>query len=320
MQKFPPFESQPDQLTVEPESGAAVSVTDVPELNEYEHVEPQLIPAGELVTVPVPVLEAFDTDRVYVGGCEPVNIAVTLLAVDIRTVHTLLFEPLVESQPDQLVNCELESGVAVRLTTVFAVYDAVPVVLPHDNVPESTLTVPEPVPDFMTVSVLYVGVDVNVAVTLLADDIATVHWLPLMESHPDQLVNVEPELGIGVSTTDVPDEYDADPVLPLHDNVPESAVTVPEPVPDFVIVRVYIAVNVAVTFLADDIATVHWLPLDESHPDQLVNVEPEVAAAVSTTDVPDVYDPVPVLPLHVIVPESAVIVPEPVPDLVTVSV
>ncbi len=116
----------------EPESGVAVSTTDVPEVNEYEHVEPQLIPVGLLVIVPVAVLETFDTDKVYVPT---LNEAVTLLAVDIRVVHTLLFVPLVESQPDQLVNCEPESGVAVRLTTVFVAYDAVPLVPLHDNVP-----------------------------------------------------------------------------------------------------------------------------------------------------------------------------------------
>ncbi len=265
--------------------------------------------------MPEPVPD-FVTVRVYDGV--KVNVAVTLLADDIETVHWL---PLVESQPDQLVNVEPEAAVAASTTDVPDVYDAVPVLPLHVIVPESAVTVPEPVPDFVTVRV-YDGVKVNVAVTLLADDIETVHWLPLVESQPDQLVNVEPEAAVAASTTDVPDVYDAVPVLPLHVIVPESAVTVPEPVPDFVTVRVYdgVKVNVAVTLLADDIETVHWLPLVESQPDQLVNVEPEAAVAASTTDVPDVYDAVPVLPLHVIVPESAVTVPEPVPDFVTLKV
>ncbi len=47
---------QPDQLVkVEFASGAAVRVTLVPTLNEAEQVVPQLIPAGEEVTVPIPV-------------------------------------------------------------------------------------------------------------------------------------------------------------------------------------------------------------------------------------------------------------------------
>ena len=46
----------PDQpVKVEPVAAAAVSVTDAPELKLVEQVDPQEIPAGKLVTVPVPV-------------------------------------------------------------------------------------------------------------------------------------------------------------------------------------------------------------------------------------------------------------------------
>ena len=41
-------------VNVEPAAGVAVSVTAVPLGNAAEHVVPQEIPAGELVTVPVP--------------------------------------------------------------------------------------------------------------------------------------------------------------------------------------------------------------------------------------------------------------------------
>ncbi|KJU86733.1 hypothetical protein MBAV_001070, partial [Candidatus Magnetobacterium bavaricum] len=44
-------------LKVEPESGVAVRVTGVLAAKEAEHVDPQLIPEGLLVTVPLPVLE-----------------------------------------------------------------------------------------------------------------------------------------------------------------------------------------------------------------------------------------------------------------------
>jgi len=48
-------EQAPDQpAKVWPEVGVAVSVTDVPKVNDVEQVEPQLIPDGLLVTVPVP--------------------------------------------------------------------------------------------------------------------------------------------------------------------------------------------------------------------------------------------------------------------------
>ncbi len=46
--------------------------------------------------------------------------------------------------------------------------------------------------------------------------------------------------------------------------------------------------NVAVTVLAADIATVQLVPEVESQPAQDVKLEPEAAAAVSVTLVPDV--------------------------------
>lgn len=46
----------PDQpVKSELASGLAVSVTDVPLVNVALHVDPQLMPAGTLVTVPVPL-------------------------------------------------------------------------------------------------------------------------------------------------------------------------------------------------------------------------------------------------------------------------
>ena len=53
-----PAPAQPPPLqpvNVEPAAGAAVSVTAVPLAKLVEHVAPQVIPAGELVTVPLPV-------------------------------------------------------------------------------------------------------------------------------------------------------------------------------------------------------------------------------------------------------------------------
>ena len=48
-----PLPLQPPK--VEPAAGAAVSVTAVPLAKLAEQVAPQVIPAGELVTVPLPV-------------------------------------------------------------------------------------------------------------------------------------------------------------------------------------------------------------------------------------------------------------------------
>ena len=65
-----PEHPPPDQpANVEPEIATAVRVTAVPVLNVAEHVLPQLIPAGDDVTVPPPV-PALATVSVEVGGGE----------------------------------------------------------------------------------------------------------------------------------------------------------------------------------------------------------------------------------------------------------
>src|SRR5215831_21154194 len=50
-----PVQAPLQPVNVEPTAGAAVRVTAVPDVNEVEHVVPQLMPAGALVTVPLPV-------------------------------------------------------------------------------------------------------------------------------------------------------------------------------------------------------------------------------------------------------------------------
>ena len=56
VQGLVPAQPPPVQpVRVEPAAGVAVSVTAVPLAKLTEQVAPQLIPAGELVTVPLPV-------------------------------------------------------------------------------------------------------------------------------------------------------------------------------------------------------------------------------------------------------------------------
>ena len=76
---------------------------------EKEHVEPQLIPAGLLVTVPVPLLV---TLSVYLGS--EVKLALTLLAAFMVTTQT----PVPEQAPLQPLNCQPESGFTARVTLV----------------------------------------------------------------------------------------------------------------------------------------------------------------------------------------------------------
>ena len=61
------------------------------------------------------------------------------------------------------------------------------------------------------------------------------------------------------------------------------------------------------------------MPFVESHPLQLVKVEPFEADAVSVTDALPEYIAVPELPLQLIAPAFAVIFPLPLPDFVMLS-
>ena len=73
-----PEQPPPDQpAKVDPAVGLAVKVTAAPWLNCAEHVEPQLIPPGELVTVPLPV-PALLTVSVCCGTA--VKVAVTVVS------------------------------------------------------------------------------------------------------------------------------------------------------------------------------------------------------------------------------------------------
>jgi len=64
-------------------------------------------------------------------------------------------------------------------------------------------------------------------------------------------------------------------------------VTVPDPVPDFVTVKLYKGINFALTVVAVFIVTVQ-APVPEHAPDQPVNADPLFGEAVKVTDVPEV--------------------------------
>ncbi len=77
-------------VKVEPAAGAAVSVTAVPLVKLAEQVAPQVIPAGLLVTVPVPALE---TVRAKVGVKVTVKMSVAVLPAASRAVTVSTFDP-----------------------------------------------------------------------------------------------------------------------------------------------------------------------------------------------------------------------------------
>src|SRR5213076_214342 len=145
-------------LKVEPPAGAAVSVTAVPLVKLAEQVAPQLMPAGALVTVPLPV-PAGVTVRVKV--CT-VKVAVTVVAAERVTVQAPVPEQLPPLQP---VKVEPAAGVAVSVTAVPLVKLAeqvAPQLMPAGEL----VTVPLPVPTSLTVSAK-VG-RLKVAVTVVA--------------------------------------------------------------------------------------------------------------------------------------------------------
>ena len=107
-----PEQPPPDQpAKLDPVAGEAVKVTLVPWSKLAEHVEPQLIPVGLEVTVPLP-LPDFDTLKVYVGTGS--NVAVTASAWFMVTVH----EPLPLQAPDQPAKLEPVPAAAVNVTCV----------------------------------------------------------------------------------------------------------------------------------------------------------------------------------------------------------
>ena len=69
--------------------------------------------------------------------------------------------------------------------------------------------------------------------------------------------------------------------------IPEGLlVTVPDPVPDFVTVKLYTGIKCARTAVAAVMVTVQT-PVPEHAPDQPEKVDPLVAKAVKVTDVPN---------------------------------
>src|SRR5215468_9087464 len=138
---------QPEK--VEPLAAAAVRVTEVPLAKLALHVLPQLMPAGEEVTVPVP-LPALVTVRV---GLVPVElkVAVTDCADAIDTVQV----PVPVQLPLQPAKVEPLAATAVRVTEAPLAKVALHV-LPQLTPDGEEVTVPLPLPALVTVSVKFV--------------------------------------------------------------------------------------------------------------------------------------------------------------------
>ena len=131
-----PLQAPPQPEKVLVASAVAVSVTTLPWAKIALQTLPQVIPAGALVTVPVPFPEV-RTSRVWVTAAK---VALTDLAAVMVTTQPAL--PL--QSPPQLTKLAPAAGVAVSVTTVPWSYDAVqlrPQLIP----PDELVTVPGPV-------------------------------------------------------------------------------------------------------------------------------------------------------------------------------
>src|ERR1041384_2871673 len=162
------------------------------------------MPAGVDVTVPAP-LPALVTVRV--NRCR-VNVAVTLVAASILTVHVP--EP-VQPAPDQPTKVAPTAGVAVRVTSWLKLKFALQV--GGQSMPgglEVMRPAPLPAPETLSAK----RRNVNCAVTRTAWVRVVVQVPVPVQAPPDQPVNVEPAAGVAVSVTDWPKLKSAAHVAP----------------------------------------------------------------------------------------------------------
>lgn len=154
-------------------------------------VGPQLIPAGVLLTVPLPE-PVVTTVRAFCGTGE--NVAVTALA-DVPTVMEHVDVPV--HAPVQPANNDPAAGVAVS-TMVDAVLTFAEQVPGQLMPPTLLVTVPLPVPAMVTATGNEVGM--KSALTACADVMVTLH-APVPLHAPPQPLKVKPACGVAVRVT-----------------------------------------------------------------------------------------------------------------------
>jgi hypothetical protein len=107
-----PEQAPPQPARLLPLAGAADSVTAVPELKVALHVLPQAMPAGWLVTVPLP-----DVETVSVLGIVPLVVKVAVMVCGAFNVTEQLPVPA-QPPPLQPPKAEPDAAVAVSVTVV----------------------------------------------------------------------------------------------------------------------------------------------------------------------------------------------------------
>ncbi len=159
--RLPPHVASLQPPNVDPMLGAAVRVTDVPAAKAAEQVLPQLMPAGALVTVPVPVPALLTVNVLVPSGA--LKFAVTVWLPFIVTVQGPV--PL-QPPPLQPVKIAPPAVVAVNVTKLPAgklAEHTAPQLIPAGVL--VTVPLAAPVPVLLTVNVFMLGRAVKVAVT-----------------------------------------------------------------------------------------------------------------------------------------------------------
>ena len=183
---------------VEPSPAVAVNATTAPLAKLAEHVVGQLIPAGALDTVPVPVPASFTVKvKLFPLGAK---LATTVVAAVIVNVHV----PVPSHGPaPHPVNVDPAAAVGVNVICV-----PLAKLLEHvapQLIPAGLLvTVPVPVPVLLTVKVKLLVPRAKLAVTVVAAVIVTTQVLVPVQPPPLQPVNVEPAAGVAVNVIAVP--------------------------------------------------------------------------------------------------------------------
>src|SRR5438093_1194333 len=294
-------------VKVEPAAGVAVSVTAVPLANVAEQVVPHEIPAGALVTVPVPAPVLLTVSEKLCSA----KVAVTVVAAPSVTEHV----PVpVQPPPLQPVKVEPAAGVAVSVTAV-PLANVAEQVVPQAMPAGALVTVPVPAPLGLTVNVKVCSA--KLAATVVAAPSVTEQVPVPAQPPPLQPVKVEPAAGAAVSVTAVPLANEAEHVVPQE--MPAGAlVTVPLPAPLRLTVSVKVgSAKVAVTVVALLSVTVHVPVPEQPPPLQPVNVEPAAGVAVNVTTVPFAYAAMHVEPHEM---PAGLLVTVPIPEPVWLAV
>lgn len=266
-------------------------------------------PAGAL-TEPLPTSLSVSVAVAAASTPPPENLAVTLFADVIDTVHVVRVP---EHAPLQPRNFRPADGFATSVTVAPGLSLAVqtrPQTIPPP------VTVPFPETETESVTVLGGGAE-NVAVTVFADVIETLHVGDVPLHAPPQPVKVAPAAGVAVRVTVAFCDSFAVHVAPAPQAIPPP-LTVPLPLTVTVSVVAVALEKLAVTALSAFIGIVHVATIPvQLAPFQPMNVEPAAGVAVSVIDwpsgsgaehgelpLPQLITPAPVPPVTVPLPAT----------------